>query len=116
MAVTAQSTQEAMRLFHSYRPLPGVPSYFALPIDFVFVRAPQLPGFHIESQLAFSDKVELMDRRLGYLSDHLAIHTKLHWDRPLMEPGIQTPHPVAHPVTHHVPHRAPPLTTDDVRN
>ncbi|MEX1018405.1 MAG: endonuclease/exonuclease/phosphatase family protein [Litorilinea sp.] len=91
----------------TYRPLPGVPSYYALPIDFVFVRAPKLPGFHIESQLAFSDKVELMDSRQGYLSDHLAIHTTLHWDRPHIEHDTQTPHPTAHPIPHPTAHRTP---------
>lgn len=73
----------------TYRPLPGVPSHYALPIDFVFVRQPRLPGFHIESQLAFSDKVELLDNRLAYLSDHLAIHTTLHWDAPQLERQIE---------------------------
>lgn len=81
----------------TYRPLPGVPSYYALPIDFVFVRQPALPGFEIESRLVFSEKVELVDQRLDYLSDHLAIHTSMAWQPPQMR--IHQPHdPDARPI------------------
>lgn len=78
----------------TYRPLPGVPSYYALPIDFVFVRHPKLPGFHIESHLAFSEKVEMLDSRLAYLSDHLAIHTRLHWENPTLYQARRDARPI----------------------
>lgn len=77
----------------TYRPLPGVPSYYALPIDFVFVRAPALPGFSVESKLVFNEKVELLDRRIDYLSDHLAIQTTLHWQADRIQGHIQESRP-----------------------
>jgi endonuclease/exonuclease/phosphatase family metal-dependent hydrolase len=59
----------------TYRPLPGIPAYYALPIDFVFVRKPSHPTIQVQSDLYFAEKVSLTNSRTGYLSDHIAIKT-----------------------------------------
>lgn len=64
----------------TYRPLPGIPSHYALPIDFTFVRAPALTGLKITSDLRFSERVQLVGGGVGYLSDHLGLELRLAWE------------------------------------
>lgn len=63
----------------TYRPLPGMPARYALPIDFVFLRAPTLPDLQVRADLMFVDRVTRPGRRALFLSDHIGIHTTLHW-------------------------------------
>lgn len=63
----------------TYRPLPGVPARYALPIDFVFVRRPAHPALEITSDLALDQRVPLVGNYVNYLSDHLAIFTTVTW-------------------------------------
>ena len=64
----------------TYRPLPGVPARYALPIDFVFVRAPSQLDLHTEPALYFTEKLALGGARPGYLSDHLGVRMTLRWE------------------------------------
>jgi endonuclease/exonuclease/phosphatase family metal-dependent hydrolase len=61
----------------TYRTPPGIPARYALPIDFVFVRAPALPSFTMQADLRFGEKVEVAARRTAYLSDHLGIELRI---------------------------------------
>jgi endonuclease/exonuclease/phosphatase family metal-dependent hydrolase len=63
----------------TYRTPRGVPARYALPIDFTFVRAPELPRLSMRADLCFGGKVAFSDRRIGYLSDHLGIELKISW-------------------------------------
>jgi endonuclease/exonuclease/phosphatase family metal-dependent hydrolase len=81
----------------TYRPMPGIPSYYALPIDFIFVREPNLPGFSAKSRLEFSNKVKLIDTRDGYLSDHIAIYTELSWQTTPAQASLSIPPSVPPP-------------------
>lgn len=51
----------------------GVPSRYALPIDYVFVRTPKMHSFEIECDLCFSGKYPITSRYQDYLSDHHGI-------------------------------------------
>lgn len=57
----------------THRPPPGVPAHYSLPIDFVFVRAPQTLSLQITSDLRFSSKLDVGRKYQDYLSDHNAI-------------------------------------------
>ena len=57
----------------THRPPPGVPSYYSLPIDFVFIRVPASLSVQITGDLRFSSKLNLTHKHLDYLSDHNAI-------------------------------------------
>jgi hypothetical protein len=50
-----------------------VPAHYSLPIDFVFVRAPQALSLQITSDLRFSSKLDVGRKYQDYLSDHNAI-------------------------------------------
>ncbi len=63
----------------TYRPMAGIPARFALPIDFVLVRAPQLPNFYLTSSFRFVDQVPLPGGGRGYLSDHIGVELTLTW-------------------------------------
>jgi len=54
----------------THRPPPGVPAYYSLPIDFVFVRVPPSLSPQITCDLRFSNKVPLDHKYRDYLSDH----------------------------------------------
>lgn len=62
----------------SYRPLPGIPARFALPIDYTFVRAPALPGLAVQGELCFGERVRL-GRGIGFLSDHIGVRLEVRW-------------------------------------
>jgi endonuclease/exonuclease/phosphatase family metal-dependent hydrolase len=57
----------------THRPPLGVPAHYSLPIDFVFVRAPQALSLQITSDLRFSSKLDVGRKYQDYLSDHNAI-------------------------------------------
>lgn len=63
----------------TYRPLPGVPLRYALPIDFVFVRRPAAPALEIASTLTLDTPLPLIGGYVNYLSDHLGILTTVTW-------------------------------------
>lgn len=63
----------------TYRPFPGVPSRYALPIDFVFLRAPAGVNVATEATLRFGEQVPYVDGGKGYLSDHLGVQVTLQW-------------------------------------
>jgi endonuclease/exonuclease/phosphatase (EEP) superfamily protein YafD len=64
----------------TYRPLPGVPSHYALPIDFVFVRRPQHLSITIDSQLCLDQPVQLVGNYRNFLSDHVGILSSFTWE------------------------------------
>jgi len=63
----------------TYRPFPGVPARYALPIDFVFVRPPTDLPVQMDAKLHFDDKLAMVDGRTGYLSDHIGVQVTLRW-------------------------------------
>ncbi len=66
----------------TYRPLPGVPVRYALPIDFVFVRIPPGLAVQIETDFCFTGKFPYVGGGQGYLSDHLGIQMTVRWQAP----------------------------------
>lgn len=66
----------------TYRPLPGVPSHYALPIDFVFVRQPKARTISCSSNLCLDRPVHLVGGYHNFLSDHLGIISHFEWDAP----------------------------------
>jgi endonuclease/exonuclease/phosphatase (EEP) superfamily protein YafD len=72
----------------TYRPLPGVPSHYALPIDFVFVRRPSHLPITCASSLCLDQPVPLVGGYRNFLSDHLGIISQFSWDEtPLHKNG-----------------------------
>ncbi|MFN8445883.1 MAG: endonuclease/exonuclease/phosphatase family protein [Caldilineaceae bacterium] len=67
----------------TYRPLPGVPMRYALPIDFVFLRVPPELDVTATIDRCFVERVPLVSGGQGYLSDHLGLHVTLRWNTPL---------------------------------
>lgn len=63
----------------TYRPLPGVPSHYALPIDFVFVRQPRNRQVICTSDLCLDQPVRLVGGYHNFLSDHLGIISRFQW-------------------------------------
>jgi endonuclease/exonuclease/phosphatase (EEP) superfamily protein YafD len=63
----------------TYRPLPGVPARYALPIDFVFVRRPTHLPVHFSSTLTLDQPVLLFGNYRNFLSDHIGILTEFFW-------------------------------------
>jgi endonuclease/exonuclease/phosphatase family metal-dependent hydrolase len=53
---------------------------YAYPIDFTFVRLPDLPSPKIDSALCFEQKVPLRGGGYTYLSDHLGVRLNISWD------------------------------------
>lgn len=64
----------------TFRPPRGVPTRYKMALDYALVRAPRLPGFEIQSDLCFQEKLPLTNRRQGYLSDHFGIQIEIRWD------------------------------------
>jgi endonuclease/exonuclease/phosphatase family metal-dependent hydrolase len=64
----------------TYRPLAGMPARYALPIDFALVRAPELPGLRIRSDLCFQQRRPLLGGGEAFLSDHCGIELELSWE------------------------------------
>jgi endonuclease/exonuclease/phosphatase (EEP) superfamily protein YafD len=56
---------------------PGVPSRFALPIDYVFVRMPNTQTFKIDCNLCLSSKYWISRWYQDYLSDHNGIEIRI---------------------------------------
>ncbi len=63
----------------TYRPFPGVPIRYALPIDFIFVRTPPGLSIQIEADFCFPGKLPYVGGGQGYLSDHLGIQLTVRW-------------------------------------
>lgn len=61
----------------TYRPFPGVPVHYALPIDFVFLRTP--PGMTVPTtaDLCFTEPCSYIGGGQGYLSDHVGVRINL---------------------------------------
>jgi endonuclease/exonuclease/phosphatase (EEP) superfamily protein YafD len=57
----------------THRPPPGIPSRFALPLDYVLVRMPADHALKIDCDLCFSSRQWMNGRRQDYYSDHLGI-------------------------------------------
>jgi endonuclease/exonuclease/phosphatase (EEP) superfamily protein YafD len=76
----------------TYRPLPGVPSHYALPIDFVFVRQPHNRHVTCTSNLCLDQPVRLVGGYHNFLSDHLGIISHLKWDEPHESHEPAVPH------------------------
>jgi endonuclease/exonuclease/phosphatase (EEP) superfamily protein YafD len=66
----------------TYRPLPGVPAHYALPIDFVFVRLPLNLPVQYGSDLCLDKPVRLVGNYTNFLSDHLGILSHFSWADP----------------------------------
>lgn len=64
----------------TYRPFPGVPSRYALPIDFIFLRPPSSLRVHPMLTLCFTDRLPLVGGGEGYLSDHIGVRITLQFD------------------------------------
>ena len=63
----------------TYRPFPGVPVRYALPIDFVFVRTPPGLAVQTETDFCFGEQCSYVGGGQGYLSDHLGVLVRLTW-------------------------------------
>ena len=61
----------------THRPPFGVPSRYALPIDYVLVRKPSAHSLKIDCDLCFSNKLWRNGWRQDYLSDHNGISARL---------------------------------------
>lgn len=64
----------------TYRPFPGVPARYALPIDFIFVRLPTTPPIQVTTDFHFTEKLALVGGGRSYLSDHLGLLLTLGWE------------------------------------
>lgn len=62
------------------RPPSGVPSRYALPIDYALVRMPHQHSFRTDCDLYFSKKYETSYKRQDYLSDHNGIEIRITMD------------------------------------
>lgn len=63
----------------TYRPFPGVPVRYALPIDFVFLRAPTGLSVETTADLCFTQQSTYVSGGQGYLSDHAGVLVTLQW-------------------------------------
>lgn len=64
----------------TYRPFPGVPARYALPIDFVFLRTPPRMTVETTTAFCFTEQCIYVGGGQGYLSDHLGVQVTLQWD------------------------------------
>lgn len=64
----------------TYRPHSGIPARYALPLDWLLMRGPALPGLHAAADLCFSTPVSLVSGGSGFLSDHIGVELVLTWD------------------------------------
>lgn len=64
----------------TYRGFPGLPTRFAVPLDFALFRAPELPNLSVQANLVFCEKLPLPDDTTGYLSDHCGVTLRLTWN------------------------------------
>ena len=56
---------------------PGIPSHYALPMDYTLVRLPEQHSFTIDCDLCFSDKYWISRWRQDFLSDHIGIELRI---------------------------------------
>lgn len=63
----------------TYRPFPGVPARYALPLDMVFVRVPAQLQASVEPRLCLDERVALVGGGRDYLSDHLGVQVTISW-------------------------------------
>lgn len=63
----------------TYRPFPGVPTRYALPIDFIFVRTPLDLPVQTATNFCFTEQCTYIGGGQGYLSDHLGVQVRLQW-------------------------------------
>ena len=66
----------------TFRPYSGMGMHYSAPIDFTLYRAPSMLHVRAESDLRFTEKVEIGGRRT-HISDHLGIGTHFEWVTPL---------------------------------
>lgn len=55
----------------------GIPSRYSLPIDYAFVRLPNMHSLKIDCDLCFTTKHQINGRYHGYLSDHNGIEIRI---------------------------------------
>lgn len=87
LALTGLTDPLAGDIRPTYRPFPGVPVRYALPIDFIFIRPPAGQSIESQATLYFSEKRPLLSGGQSYLSDHLGVLVTLHWTAPTDQPG-----------------------------
>ncbi len=63
----------------TYRASNLLPNHYAMPINFAFYRAPELPNLKVTGDLHFQDKISLGSGRSVHLSDHVAVRLELSW-------------------------------------
>lgn len=63
----------------TFRTSTGIPARFTLPIDFALLRAPDLPGITVQSDLCFREKVPFIGGGAGFLSDHCGVELRVSW-------------------------------------
>jgi endonuclease/exonuclease/phosphatase (EEP) superfamily protein YafD len=61
----------------THRPPPGIPSRYALPLDYVLVRRPGNIALKIDCDLCFSGRQWLNGRRPDFFSDHIGIGVRI---------------------------------------
>ncbi len=59
------------------RPPSGIPSRYALPLDYVLIRMPDTPSFKIDCDLCFTNKYRINNWHQDYLSDHNGIEIRI---------------------------------------
>lgn len=59
---------------------PGIPSHYALPIDYALVRLPETTPFNVHCDISLTNKYKIHNRRHDYLSDHNAVEIHLSKD------------------------------------
>ncbi|HWQ13869.1 MAG TPA: endonuclease/exonuclease/phosphatase family protein [Roseiflexaceae bacterium] len=64
----------------TYRPHSGIPARYALPLDWLLLRAPPLPGLRAVADLCFSAPLPLVGGGSGFLSDHIGVELTLSWE------------------------------------
>jgi endonuclease/exonuclease/phosphatase family metal-dependent hydrolase len=55
----------------------GIPSHYALPIDYALVRLPEATPFNVHCDISLTNKYKIHNRRHDYLSDHNAVEIHL---------------------------------------
>jgi endonuclease/exonuclease/phosphatase family metal-dependent hydrolase len=61
----------------TYRPFPGVPARYALPLDFIFVRLPAGLPLTVKADLCLGERLALVGGGRDYLSDHLGVQVTI---------------------------------------
>lgn len=61
----------------TYRPFPGIPASYALPIDFIFARMPAGLPLTVRADLCLGERLALVGGGYDYLSDHLGVQVSI---------------------------------------